>query len=98
MAQAIQADLAAVGVQASIQTFEWGAYLNKYGKGFGQEADMGAMSFMLDPGDPAPMLSLVIDGLGVYESSFAIASGCTCHPAKPATPMNTPSAVGIIAT
>ena len=66
MAQAIQADLAAVGVQASIQTFEWGAYLNKYGKGFGQEADMGAMSFMLDPGDPAPMLSLVIDGKGGF--------------------------------
>jgi peptide/nickel transport system substrate-binding protein len=55
-----------VGVQASIQTFEWGAYLNKYGKGFGQEADMGAMSFMLDPGDPAPMLSLVIDGKGGF--------------------------------
>ena len=40
MAQAIQADLAAVGVNAAIQTFEWGAYLSKYGKGFGQEADM----------------------------------------------------------
>ena len=66
MAQAIQADLAAVGVTASIQTFEWGAYLNKYGKGFGQDADMGAMSFMLDPGDPAPMLSLVIDGKGGF--------------------------------
>jgi peptide/nickel transport system substrate-binding protein len=66
MAQAIQADLAAVGVQASIQTFEWGAYLNKYGKGFGQDADMGAMSFMLDPGDPAPMLSLTIDGKGGF--------------------------------
>src|SRR5262245_66046630 len=66
MAQAIQADLAAVGVTASIQTFEWGAYLNKYGKGFGQDADMGAMSFMLDPGDPAPMLSLVIDSKGGF--------------------------------
>lgn len=66
MAQAIQADLAAVGIKASIQTYEWGAYLNKYGKGFGQEADMGAMSFMLDPGDPAPMLSLVIDGRGGF--------------------------------
>ena len=54
------------GQRASIQTFEWGAYLNKYGKGFGQEADMGAMSFMLDPGDPAPMLSLVIDGKGGF--------------------------------
>ncbi len=66
MAQAIQADLAAVGITATIQTFEWGAYLSKYGKGFGEEADMGAMSFMLDPGDPAPMLSLVIDGQGGF--------------------------------
>src|SRR5207247_5394825 len=66
MAQAIQADLAAVGITASIQTFEWGAYLNKYGKGLGHDADMGAMSFMLDPGDPGPMLSLVIDGKGGF--------------------------------
>ncbi len=66
MAQAIQADLAAVGIKVSIQTYEWGAYLNKYSKGFGQDADMGAMSFMLDPGDPAPMLSLVIDGHGGF--------------------------------
>jgi peptide/nickel transport system substrate-binding protein len=70
MAQAIQADLAAVGVTAAIQTFEWGAYLSKYGKGFGQEADMGAMSFMLDPGDPAPMLSLVIDGQGGFRGGY----------------------------
>jgi peptide/nickel transport system substrate-binding protein len=69
MAQAIQADLAAVGITASIQTFEWGAYLNKYGKGFGQDADMGAMSFMLDPGDPAPMLSLVIDSKGGFRGN-----------------------------
>ena len=69
MAQSIQADLAAVGISASIQTFEWGAYLNKYGKGFGQEADMGAMSFMLDPGDPAPMLSLVIDSKGGFRGA-----------------------------
>ncbi len=70
MAQAIQADLQAVGIKVSIQTYEWGAYLNKYGKGFGQEADMGAMSFMLDPGDPAPMLSLVIDGKGGFNGGY----------------------------
>ena len=33
MAQAIQADLAAVGVTASIQTFEWGAYLEQVRQG-----------------------------------------------------------------
>ena len=69
MAQSIQADLAAVGITANIQTFEWGAYLNKYGKGFGQDADMGAMSFMLDPGDPAPMLSLTIDSKGGFRGA-----------------------------
>ncbi len=69
MAQAIQADLATVGIRVSIQTYEWGAYLNLYGKGLGN-ADMGAMSFMLDPGDPAPMLSLVIDGRAISPSGF----------------------------
>lgn len=69
MAQAIQADLAAVGIKVSIQTYEWGAYLGLYGKGLGG-ADMGAMSFMLDPGDPAPMLSLVIDGHAVSPAGF----------------------------
>lgn len=70
MAQAIQADLAAVGIRAQIQTFEWGAYLNQYGKGFGSEADMGALSFMLDPGDPAPMLSLILDGHALPPNGF----------------------------
>ena len=69
MAEAIQADLSAVGIKASIQTFEWGAYLNQYGKGLAS-ADMGAMSFMLDPGDPAPMLSLVIDGQASSPNGF----------------------------
>src|SRR5437773_8811613 len=41
MAQAIQADLAVVGIKVQIQTFEWGAYLNQYGKGFETAADMG---------------------------------------------------------
>lgn len=69
MAEAIQADLAAVGIKAAIQTYEWGAYLGQYGKGLGT-ADMGAMSFMLDPGDPAPMLSLVIDGQAASPHGF----------------------------
>lgn len=70
MAQAIQADLAAVGIRVSIQTFEWGAYLGKYGKGMGAEADMAALSFMLDPGDPAPMLSLIMDGGALPPNGF----------------------------
>ena len=41
MGTAIQADLAAVGVNASIQTFEWGAFLNKYGAGLGRRSGDG---------------------------------------------------------
>ncbi len=56
MGTAIQADLAAVGVNAQIQTFEWGAFLNKYGAGLGKDADMAELSWMFDSGDPAHML------------------------------------------
>jgi peptide/nickel transport system substrate-binding protein len=56
MGTAIQADLAAVGVNAQIQSFEWGAYLNKYGAGLDGEAHMAELSWMFDSGDPAHML------------------------------------------
>jgi peptide/nickel transport system substrate-binding protein len=56
MGTAIQADLAAIGVNTQIQTFEWGAYLNKYGAGLGSDADMAELSWMFDSGDPAHML------------------------------------------
>jgi peptide/nickel transport system substrate-binding protein len=56
MGTAIQADLAAVGVNAQIQTFEWGAYLNKYGAGLGADAQLAELSWMFDSGDPAHML------------------------------------------
>lgn len=70
MATAIQGDLAKIGVTVDIQTFEWGAYLNKYGAGFGNDADMAAMSFMLDPGDPAPYLGLVADSAASAPAGF----------------------------
>jgi peptide/nickel transport system substrate-binding protein len=56
MGTAIQADLAAVGINAQIQTFEWGAYLNKYGAGLGADSHMAELSWMFDSGDPAHML------------------------------------------
>jgi peptide/nickel transport system substrate-binding protein len=56
MGTAIQADLAAVGINAQIQTYEWGAYLNKYGSGLAGDADMAELSWMFDSGDPAHML------------------------------------------
>lgn len=70
MATAMQADLAKVGIKVDIKTFEWGAYLGKYGKGMLKEADMAALSFMLDPGDPAPMLSLVADSKAASPDGF----------------------------
>ena len=56
MGTAIQADLAAIGVNAQIPTFEWGAFLNRYGSGLGDEASMAELSWMFDSGDPAHML------------------------------------------
>jgi peptide/nickel transport system substrate-binding protein len=56
MGTAIQADLAAVGVNTQIQTFEWGAYVTKYGGGLDGDADMAELSWMFDSGDPAHML------------------------------------------
>jgi len=55
MGTAIQADLAAVGVNVQIQTFEWGAFINRYSQGLG-DADMAELSWMFDSGDPAHML------------------------------------------
>lgn len=57
MAQAIQADLASIGIQARIQTFEWGAYLTKYNAGLKGEAHMAEMSWMIGSGDPDLLLS-----------------------------------------
>ena len=48
MATVIQANLAAVGVRAKIQTMEWGAYLKRYL----QEPDMAEMSWNPSIGDP----------------------------------------------
>jgi peptide/nickel transport system substrate-binding protein len=56
MGTALQANLAAVGVNAQIQTFEWGAYLTKYGAGLADQADMAELSWMFDSGDPAHTL------------------------------------------
>jgi peptide/nickel transport system substrate-binding protein len=70
MATAIQADLAAIGVNAQIQTYEWGAYLNKYGAGLASEAHMAEMSWMFDSGDPAHMLPNTIYGPSCSPKGF----------------------------
>jgi peptide/nickel transport system substrate-binding protein len=78
MGTAIQADLAAVGVNAQIQTFEWGAFLNKYGAGLGDEAGMAELSWMFDSGDPAHMLPNNLYGPSCSPKGFN--GGCYQNP------------------
>ncbi len=58
MAEAIQADLQAVGITTNIEVMEWGAYLSKYNSGMGNEAGLAEMSWMFDTGDPHTVLPL----------------------------------------
>jgi peptide/nickel transport system substrate-binding protein len=74
MGTAIQADLAAVGVNAQIQTFEWGAYVNKYGGGLGADAQLAELSWMFDSGDPAHMLPNNVYGPNCSPKGFN--AGC----------------------
>ena len=56
MATVIQANLAAVGVKAKIQTLEWGAYLKKYL----EAPDMAEMSWNPSIGDPDHMMYMLL--------------------------------------
>jgi peptide/nickel transport system substrate-binding protein len=56
MGTVIQANLAAVGVKAKIQTMEWGAYLKKYLEG----PDMAEMSWNPSIGDPDHMMYMLL--------------------------------------
>jgi peptide/nickel transport system substrate-binding protein len=56
MATVIQANLAAVGVRAKIQTMEWGAYLKKYLDG----PEMAEMSWNPSIGDPDHMMYMLL--------------------------------------
>ncbi len=57
MGTAIQADLAAVGIRASIQSFEWNTYLARLNPGMGQMG-LAEMSFMSSDPDTHPSLCL----------------------------------------
>lgn len=58
MAEAIQADLQAVGITTTIEVAEWGAYLSLYNGGMGDKAGLAEMSWMFDTGDPHTVLPL----------------------------------------
>ena len=58
MGTAIQADLAAVGVTANIQTYEWNTYLDTVNPGLEGKAGMAEMAWMTSDPDTLPFLTL----------------------------------------
>ena len=58
IAQAIQADLQAVGIQAEIVSYEWGTYLDKVSRG---QHDMALLGWTGDNGDPDNFLYVLLD-------------------------------------
>ena len=58
IAQAIQADLKAVGIEAEIVSFEWGTYLDKVQRG---QHDMALLGWTGDNGDPDNFLYILLD-------------------------------------
>jgi peptide/nickel transport system substrate-binding protein len=58
MAAAIQGDLAAVGIDVAIETYEWNTYLAKVNKGLAGQGDMAEMAWMTNDPDTLPYLAL----------------------------------------
>ncbi len=61
MGAAIQADLAAVGLQVEIETYEWNTFLGKVNPGLEGKADMAEMAWMTNDPDTLPYLALRTD-------------------------------------
>jgi len=58
MGTAIQADLAAVGIRARIETYEWNTFLGKVIPGMEGKANLAELSFMSQDPDMHPFLAL----------------------------------------
>jgi len=58
MGTAIQADLEAVGMDVSIETYEWNTFLGKVNPGLEGKADMAEMAWMTNDPDTLPFLTL----------------------------------------
>lgn len=58
MAVAIQADLAKVGLDVKIETYEWNTFLGKVNPGLEGKADMAEMAWMTNDPDTLPYLTL----------------------------------------
>ena len=58
MGTAIQADLAEVGLDVSIETYEWNTFLGEVNPGLEGKADMAEMAWMTNDPDTLPYLTL----------------------------------------
>lgn len=58
MGTAIQADLAAVGMNVKIETYEWNTFLDQVNAGLEGKADMAEMAWMTNDPDTLPYLAL----------------------------------------
>lgn len=61
MGTAIQADLAAVGFDVKIETYEWNTFLGQVNPGMEGKADMAEMAWMTNDPDTLPFLALRTD-------------------------------------
>ncbi|UYN99800.1 MAG: ABC transporter substrate-binding protein [Devosia sp.] len=73
MGTAIQADLAAVGLDVEIQTYEWNTFLSEVNPGLEGKADMAEMAWMTSDPDTLPFLTLrtaAFPAEGGFNSSY----------------------------
>ena len=73
MGTAIQADLAAVGIDARIETYEWNTFLNRVNPGLEGRAGMAQMAWMTNDPDTLPFLALRTDAMpdqGGFNSGY----------------------------
>ncbi|WEX11970.1 ABC transporter substrate-binding protein [Chelativorans sp. AA-79] len=73
MGTAIQADLAAVGMNVKVETYEWNTFLGQVNPGLEGKADMAEMAWMTNDPDTLPYLTLRTDAFpdeGGFNSGY----------------------------
>lgn len=73
MGTAIQADLAEVGLEVNIETYEWNTFLDRVNPGLEGKADMAQMAWMTNDPDTLPFLTLRSDAMpesGGFNSGY----------------------------
>jgi peptide/nickel transport system substrate-binding protein len=73
MGSAIQADLAEVGLEVEIETYEWNTFLDRVNPGLEGKADMAQMAWMTNDPDTLPFLALRTDAMpdeGGFNSGY----------------------------